>query len=139
MFYLKLVMLLLTSFTKNTNITGVKSFPVTIEYNYNNDINYNYNDNSDINYSDINDIPVVVLHGVASSAVKMDGFSDWISKTFNRTVFNIEIGNGESTSLYTPLPEQLFLLCNTLYSIKKLEDGFDFIGMSQGGYWQEGM
>jgi len=133
MFYLKLVMLLLTSFTKNTNITGVKSFPVTIEYNYNNDINYNYNDNSDIN-----DIPVVVLHGVASSVEKMDGFSDWVSKTFNRTVFNIEIGNGESTSLYTPLPEQLFLLCNTLYSIKELKDGFDFIGMSQGGLLARG-
>jgi palmitoyl-protein thioesterase len=127
MFYIRLLVLLLTPFTTN-NVTGVKSFPV---FNNNNIINYFDN-------SDIYTIPVVVLHGVASSAGKMVEFSDWISNTFNRKVFNIEIGNGESTSLYTPLPEQLFLLCNILYSITELENGFDFIGMSQGGLLARG-
>lgn len=84
------------------------------------------------------DIPVVVLHGVASSAGKMQEFSDWISDTFNRTVYNVEIGNGESTSLYTPLPKQLKMLCDTLYNIDDLRGGFDFIGMSQGGLLARG-
>jgi palmitoyl-protein thioesterase len=68
----------------------------------------------------------------------MKEFSEWISYTFNRTVYNIEIGNGEKTSLYTPLPKQLNELCNTIYSIKELETGFDFIGMSQGGLLARG-
>ena len=41
-----------------------------------------------IHYRDNDAIPVVVLHGVASSSPKMVEFSDWISSTFNRTVFN---------------------------------------------------
>ena len=115
MFQLRLLMLLLTPF----NATNVNAFQ---PYNI-------------INSSTI---PVVVLHGVASSAGKMNMFSSWISDTFNRTVFNIEIGDGESTSLYTSLPEQLIMLCSTLYSMKELESGFDFIGMSQGGLLARG-
>lgn len=129
MFYSRLIMLLLTSFTNTTTITNVNSLPIYTSTIYN-----SYSDNIDI----LNTIPVVVLHGVASSAEKMQEFSDWVSYTFNRNVFNIEIGNGESTSLYTPLPEQLFLLCNTLYNIRELEYGFDFIGMSQGGLLARG-
>jgi len=119
MFYMRLVMLLLTSFTNKNNITSVKSFPL-------------------YSHIDMNNIPIVVLHGVASSAGKMDEFSDWVAITFNRTVFNIEIGNGERTSIYTPMPEQLSQLCNTLYTIEELQYGFDFIGMSQGGLLARG-
>ena len=125
MFHIKLLMLLLSSFN---NTTYVKSCP--IPNNDNSDID------SDINI--INNIPIVVLHGVASSSEKMIEFSDWISTTFNRTVFNIEIGNGEKTSIYTPMPEQLSELCNTLYNMIELQDGFDFIGMSQGGLLARG-
>ena len=39
-------------------------------------------------------VPIVVLHGVASSAPNMDIFSSWLETTFNKKVFNIEIGNG---------------------------------------------
>ena len=99
-------------------------------------ISENYS--SEYNYYQDGGIPIVVLHGVASSSSKMKEFSEWISYTFNRTVYNIEIGNGEKTSLYTPLPKQLNELCNTIYSIKELETGFDFIGMSQGGLLARG-
>ncbi len=116
---MKLYMLLLTI---PFNTTCVKSYPVFI-----NDSFYT-----------INTIPVVVLHGIASSASKMQVFSNWISDTFNRTVYNVEIGNGESTSLYTPLPDQLKILCDTLYNIEALQSGFDFIGMSQGGLLARG-
>ena len=52
-------------------------------------------------------LPVAVLHGVESSSEKMIPFCDWIGTSFNVKVFNIEIGNGEKTSMYTPLSKQL--------------------------------
>ena len=82
--------------------------------------------------------PIVVLHGLESSSEKMIPLCDWISDTFSRKVINIEIGNGEKTSLYTPLPEQLTELCNTIYKNKDLEKGFNFIGISQGGLLARG-
>jgi palmitoyl-protein thioesterase len=91
-----------------------------------------------INTLPINTLPIVVLHGVASSAPNMDEFSSWLETTFNTKVFNIEIGNGFKTSLYSPLTEQLNELCSTIYEIDELKDGFNFIGMSQGGLLARG-
>jgi len=82
--------------------------------------------------------PVVVLHGLESSIEKMVPLCEWIEYNFNRKVINIEIGNGEKTSLYTPLPEQLDELCDIIYNNKALENGFDFIGISQGGLLARG-
>jgi len=82
--------------------------------------------------------PIVVLHGLESSSEKMVPLCDWIEDTFYKKVINIEIGNGEKTSLYTPLPEQLTELCDTIYNNKALENGFDFIGISQGGLLARG-
>lgn len=83
-------------------------------------------------------VPVVVMHGVESSKEKMIPFCDWLSDTFQVKVFNLEIGNGEKTSLYTPLLRQLAELCETIYDIKELKNGFHFIGMSQGGLLARG-
>ncbi len=77
--------------------------------------------------------PIVVLHGIASSATDTKNFSDWISVTFDRVVFNIEIGSGYITSIFTPMTFQTEVLCETIYEIDELSDGFDFIGISQGG------
>ena len=85
-----------------------------------------------------NSLPVVVLHGVESSSEKMVPFCDWLTENYDVKVFNIEIGNGEKTSLYTPLPKQLEELCATIYKIDELEEGFNFIGMSQGGLLARG-
>lgn len=82
--------------------------------------------------------PVVVLHGLESSIEKMVPLCEWIEYNFNRKVINIEIGNGEKTSLYTPLPKQLDELCDIIYNNKALENGFDFIGISQGGLLARG-
>lgn len=82
--------------------------------------------------------PVVVLHGIASSADKMNIFSQWLEKEFDRKVYNIEIGNGYQNSLFMPLNKQLVLLCKTIYNINELKNGFDFIGMSQGGMLARG-
>jgi len=84
------------------------------------------------------DIPIVVLHGIASSAPNMDVLSEWLENTFDREVFNIEIGNGVQNSVFMPLHKQLDILCDTIYDIPELQDGFDFIGMSQGGLLARG-
>lgn len=83
-------------------------------------------------------IPIVVLHGLESSNEKMIPLCEWLEYTFSKKVINIEIGNGEKTSLYTPLPDQLTELCDTIYKNKELEKGFDFIGISQGGLLARG-
>jgi palmitoyl-protein thioesterase len=83
-------------------------------------------------------VPVVVLHGLESSSEKMVPLCEWIEETFSKKVINIEIGDGAKTSLYTPLPNQLTELCNTIYENKALEKGFDFIGISQGGLLARG-
>jgi palmitoyl-protein thioesterase len=84
------------------------------------------------------DFPIVVLHGLVSSQSKMAPFCDWLETKFNRKVINLEIGNGEKTSLFTPLNEQLAELCQTIYATDELKYGFDFIGISQGGLLARG-
>jgi palmitoyl-protein thioesterase len=86
----------------------------------------------------VNSMPLVVLHGLESSSIKMEPFCKWLSESFNLQVFNIEIGNGEETSVITSLNKQLDELCETIYKIDKLQDGFNFIGMSQGGLLARG-
>jgi palmitoyl-protein thioesterase len=68
----------------------------------------------------------------------MQVFSDWLSKEFSTKVYNIEIGNGEKTSMYSPMTIQLNELCSTIYGIPELKFGFNFIGMSQGGLLARG-
>jgi palmitoyl-protein thioesterase len=82
--------------------------------------------------------PIVLLHGLASNAENMHPLSDWIEMTFQRRVINMEIGNGIKTSLYMPLPLQLNELCQNIYANADLKDGFDFIGISQGGLLARG-
>jgi len=82
--------------------------------------------------------PIVVLHGLESSSVEMEPLCDWLETTFNRHVYNMEIGNGEKTSIYTSLADQLTELCFSIYKIDELSDGFDFIGISQGGLLARG-
>jgi len=77
--------------------------------------------------------PVVVLHGIASSKEQMTNFSSWIADTYNTEVYNIEIGDGYNTSLNTPLNIQTEMLCDVISTIPELQNGFNFIGMSQGG------
>jgi len=83
-------------------------------------------------------LPVVLLHGVASEAANMNNLGNWISEEFDTKVFNLEIGNGIKTSIYTPLSIQLNELCQMIYAIDELKEGFNFIGMSQGGLLARG-
>jgi palmitoyl-protein thioesterase len=82
--------------------------------------------------------PIVVLHGLESSSREMEPLCDWLESTFNVNVFNMEIGNGEKTSMYSSLNDQLLELCLSIYEIDELSKGFDFIGISQGGLLARG-
>jgi pimeloyl-ACP methyl ester carboxylesterase len=82
--------------------------------------------------------PVVIMHGILANASNMDEFSNAISTRFNKKVYNMEIGNGSLTSIFTPMNEQLSILCDNIYAIDDLVNGFDFIGMSQGGLLARG-
>jgi len=82
--------------------------------------------------------PVVVLHGLESSSREMEPLCDWLETTFHTNVYNMEIGNGEKTSMYTSLSDQLDELCLSIYNIDELRKGFDFIGISQGGLLARG-
>jgi palmitoyl-protein thioesterase len=85
-----------------------------------------------------NNLPVVVMHGIASSSENMNEFSSWLHSTFDLEVYNVEIGNGVATSLFTPMNNQLTELCSVIYNIPQLKNGFNFIGMSQGGLLARG-
>ena len=82
--------------------------------------------------------PVALLHGVASDAETVQLLADWIEDTFQVPVYNLELGTGRKTSLYTDMPIQLNMLCDLIYSMEDLKEGFDFIGMSQGGLLARG-
>ena len=82
--------------------------------------------------------PILVLHGLESSSREMEPLCEWLENTFDATVYNMELGNGEKTSLYTSLNDQLYELCSSIYDIKELNQGFDFIGISQGGLLARG-
>ena len=82
--------------------------------------------------------PTVLLHGVLANSKNMDVLKDMIETTLDVRVYNVEIGNGAITSIFTDLNYQLELLCNEIYKIKELEKGFNFIGMSQGGLLARG-
>ena len=79
-----------------------------------------------------------MLHGILSSEQNMEPFSNWLEESFDTKLFNIEIGNGKKTSLFTSMNNQLNELCETIYTIPELKNGFHFIGMSQGGLLARG-
>lgn len=77
--------------------------------------------------------PVVLLHGLESHAENLEQLAEWIRKSFNRTVYNIELGDGDDYSMDTPIVQQIEEFKLTVENISELSNGFDFVGISQGG------
>lgn len=77
--------------------------------------------------------PVVIMHGIESNAANMVELADWVGVTFNRTVVNVELGDGDNYSTKTPLWQQIDTFNDVVRNNTVLSDGFDFIGISQGG------
>ena len=82
--------------------------------------------------------PTVLMHGVLANKQNMDELKTLLELNFKIPVYNIEIGNGVGTSLFTSMNSQLEILCDTIYKMDELKDGFNFIGMSQGGLLARG-
>lgn len=80
--------------------------------------------------------PIILLHGLESNSDNMIEMAEWIKKTFERTVINAELGNGNAYSSNTPIMQQVDAFYNDVilkHNTIILKDGFDFIGISQGG------
>lgn len=82
--------------------------------------------------------PIVLLHGITSDKSELTSVSNWITENLPNKVFNIEIGNGKPDSIFKTMDWQLNELCYEIYNIPELENGFHFIGMSQGGLLARG-
>lgn len=77
--------------------------------------------------------PIVLMHGIESNAENLNEMATWLEQTFNRKVYNIELGDGDDYSTDTPLNIQIDDFNTVISNITILKDGFDFIGISQGG------
>ena len=82
---------------------------------------------------DINTRPIVLLHGIESHMENLEELKFWIQENFDRPVYNLELGDGDDYSTSTPVYTQVDELKHTIYKIPELMNGFDFIGLSQGG------
>jgi palmitoyl-protein thioesterase len=78
-------------------------------------------------------IPIVLMHGLLSNQESMFELKYYLELQFGVKVFVPEIGNGILNSINMPLYKQGDLLCSELNLNSDLKDGFNFIGISQGG------
>jgi palmitoyl-protein thioesterase len=85
-----------------------------------------------------NKLPLVMLHGIASSKDNLAVLEGMIKSNFNLEIFNLEIGDGVKDSFELNMNAQLEILCNTIYQNEKLKGGFNFLAMSQGGLLARG-
>ena len=97
------------------------------------DLNKNVNVNVNKNIkSSGNLLPILLVHGIGADALDMTDVKNYLTdKGFD--VYVPDIGNGVVTSLLTPMSHQTFLLCQYIKSVPELLNGFNAIGMSQGG------
>jgi palmitoyl-protein thioesterase len=77
--------------------------------------------------------PIILMHGIESHAENLNEMAEWLETTFNRKVYNIELGDGDDYSTDTPLNIQIDEFNKVILNITELDNGFDFIGISQGG------
>jgi len=106
-----------------------------------NNVNANINANIDVGYKEnvnSNSYPIVLLHGITSDKTELTAVANWLFEELPNNVYNIEIGNGKMDSIFKTMDWQLNELCYQIYNIPELENGFHFIGMSQGGLLARG-
>ena len=77
--------------------------------------------------------PIVLLHGILSDHTQFRPVELWLKEHLPNPVYNLDIGNGKLDSIFKPMNWQIDQLCQTIYEIEDLSEGFHFIGMSQGG------
>ena len=77
--------------------------------------------------------PVVLMHGITSSAAGMNELAGWLRTSFPGIyVISVEIGNGPEDSFLWPADKQVEHFCETVLADKHLDLGFNMLGYSQG-------
>ena len=96
--------------------------------------------------------PTIVIHGIASSKKELEPFSNELYHELNSLdmredreymgnmehmgeymVYNMEIGNGELTSIFMDINEQCRIFSDNIKNLNITEDKINIIGFSQGG------
>ena len=78
-------------------------------------------------------LPVVLIHGVLSSAIYFEEAADWVHTLGDNVYVRcIEVGNGEVDSITRTMEWQLARLAEELQSDPNLRNGFNIIAHSQG-------
>jgi palmitoyl-protein thioesterase len=126
---MKLSFILLTAFaTLSTAIPLISN--INDEY-INADYHHMFDTELIIQYDKI--YPVVLLHGILSDQKQFRPVELWLKENIPNPIYNLEIGNGKMDSIFKPMEWQVNELCQVIYNIPELSEGFHFIGMSQGG------
>jgi len=77
--------------------------------------------------------PVVLMHGVTTTASDLNEFAGWINQTYPGIyVISVEIGNGRDDSFLLPMNRQVEIFCATVRADPHLQQGFNMLGFSQG-------
>jgi palmitoyl-protein thioesterase len=77
--------------------------------------------------------PVVLMHGITSTAAAMNDVATWIRLSFPGIyVISIEIGDGKLDSYLMPIDLQVERFCQIVRSDDNLRQGFNLLGYSQG-------
>ena len=73
------------------------------------------------------------MHGILSNVENMNEMKNYLESEFKLDVIVPEIGNGKANSFNIKLSKQGDMLCDMLNSNILLENGFNYVGISQGG------
>ena len=94
--------------------------------------------------------PTIVIHGIASNKNELEPFSNELYNELNSIkstksinisqksydeyqVYNMEIGNGKLTSIFTNINEQCQIFANNIQNLNIVDEKINIIGFSQGG------
>jgi palmitoyl-protein thioesterase len=78
-------------------------------------------------------LPIVLMHGILSDVSKVSHVAEWLHNNTGADVYTTEIGNGQQDSIKLPMATQRDIFCGIIYNNSALAQGFNLIGISQGG------
>jgi len=85
-------------------------------------------------------LPVVLIHGILDNAENMEEAASWVRAALGRGAYVrcLEVGNGEFDSIAKPMSWQLTQIAHQIQSDRRLHDGLNIIGYSQGSLLARG-
>lgn len=77
--------------------------------------------------------PTIIIHGIASNKNELEYFANSLEIQLHYKVYNIEVGNGELTSIFMNINQQCEILANNIKNLDLEDNKINLIGFSQGG------